>query len=122
MSELVSGQIAIQSEQQHGRIFQGIVVEYPSYNTYPEYIGKPYFSIKYMENGQGFIGYGTYSPEVLSEYLKEYFMQSAQTERQGQWINGKCNRCGIPAPYLEMANTYYYSEYCPHCGAKMECE
>lgn len=68
------------TEQQHGRIFQEIVVEYLSYNIYPEYKGKPYFSIKYTENGQEFIGYGTYKPEVLSEYLKEYFMPSAQPD------------------------------------------
>lgn len=74
------GMESAQSEKQHGRIFQEIVVEYPSYNTYPEYKGKPYFSIKYTENGQEFIGYGTYKPEVLSEYLKEYFMPSAQPE------------------------------------------
>ena len=66
------------SKKQPKRIFQEIVVEYPSYNTYPEYKGKPYFSIKYMENGQKFIGYGTYKPEVLSEYLKEYFIPSVQ--------------------------------------------
>lgn len=65
----------------HGRIFQEIVVEYPSISTYPEYKGKPYFAIKYTENGQEFIGYGTYKPEVLSEYLKEYFMPSAQPKR-----------------------------------------
>ena len=69
-----------QPEQQHGRIFQEIVVEYPSISTYPEHEGKPYFSIKYTENGQEFIGYGTYKPEVLSEYLKEYFMSPAQPE------------------------------------------
>lgn len=69
-----------QPEQQHGRIFQEIVVEYPSISAYPERKGKPYFSIKYTENGQGFIGYGTYKPEVLSEYLKEYFMPSAQPD------------------------------------------
>lgn len=66
-------------KEQHGRIFQEIVVEYLPYNTYP-YKGKPYFSIKYTENGQEFIGYGTFKPEVLSEYLKEYFMPSAQPE------------------------------------------
>ena len=71
---------SVQSEKQHGRIFQEIVVEYPSYHTYPEYKGKPYFSIKYTESGQEFIGYGTYKPEVLSKYLKEYFMPSAQSE------------------------------------------
>ena len=70
----------VQSEQQRGRIFQEIVVEYPSYYIYPEYKWKPYFSIKYTENGQEFIGYSTYKPEVLSKYLKEYFMSTAQSE------------------------------------------
>lgn len=82
--DLVSKQAAttiqVIPKEQHGRTFQEIVVEYLSYNTYPEYKGKPYFSIKYTENGQEFIGYGTYKPEVLSEYLKEYFMPSAQPD------------------------------------------
>jgi hypothetical protein len=78
--EAVRNQPSAQPEQQHGRIFQEIVVEYPSISTYPEYKGKPYFSIKYTENGQEFIGYGTYKPEVLSEFLKEYFMPSAQPQ------------------------------------------
>lgn len=84
MDDLISRQAAtmipVMPKEQHGRTFQEIVVEYLSYNTYPEYKGKPYFSIKYTENGQEFIGYGTYKPEVLSEYLKEYFMPSAQPE------------------------------------------
>jgi len=67
-----------QPGQRNARVFQGIIVEYPSISAYPEYEGKPYFSIKYTENGQEFIGYGTYKPEVLSEFLKEYFMPSAQ--------------------------------------------
>ena len=70
-----------ETEQQNARIFQGIIVEYPTISTYPECEGKPYFSIKYTENGQEYIGYGTYKPEVLSEYLKEYFMPSAQPEQ-----------------------------------------
>ena len=68
--------------EQHGRIFQEIIVEYPSISTYLEYKGKPYFSIKYTEDGQGYIGYGTYKPEVLSEYLKKYFIPSAEPERK----------------------------------------
>ena len=89
--ELIESLPPAQSEKQHRRIFQGIVVEYPSYNTYPEYEGKPYFSIKYTENGQGFIGYGTYKPEVLSEYLKEYFMSPAQPsdEYDRGWKEGR---------------------------------
>ena len=67
-----------QPGQRNARVFQGIIVEYPSISAYPEYEGKPYFSIKYTENGQEFIGYGTYKPEVLSEFLKEYFMSPAQ--------------------------------------------
>ena len=64
------------------RQFEEIVVEYPNPDlcSYPEYKGKPYFSIHYTENGKDFIGYGTYNPEVLSNYLKEYFMPSAQSK------------------------------------------
>ena len=60
----------------HGRKFEEIVVEYPPKNlcTYPEYKGKPYFSIKYEENGEHYIGFGTYKPEVLSRYLQKDFI------------------------------------------------
>jgi hypothetical protein len=43
--------------------------------TYPEYKGKPYYSIHYKENGEDFVGFGTYKPEVLSRYLRDYFMR-----------------------------------------------
>ena len=60
----------------HERKFEEMVVEYPPAElcTYPEYRGKPYFSIKYKENGEHIIGFGTYKPEVLSGYLREYFI------------------------------------------------
>ena len=76
--EYIKALPSAQPGQRNAIVFQGIVVEYPSISAYPEYEGKPYFSIKYTENGQEFIGYGTYKPEVLSEYLKEYFMSPAQ--------------------------------------------
>ena len=62
----------------HGRKLEKIVVEYPPADlcTYPEYRGKPYFSIKYEENGEHIIGFGTYKPEVLSRYIREYFISS----------------------------------------------
>lgn len=41
-------------------------------------------------------------------------------EKTGKWIDGKCNRCGTHAPYWAMASTYYCSDYCPNCGAKMQ--
>lgn len=53
--------------------------------TYPEYIGKPYFAIKYKENGNYFVGYGTYEPEVISRYLRDYFMPLAMP-KESKWI------------------------------------
>ena len=60
----------------NSRIFEEIVVEYPPADlcTYPEYKGKPYFSIKYEENGKHFIGFGTYKLEIFSQFLREYFI------------------------------------------------
>ena len=77
-----------QSEQT--RVFVELVVEYPDPElcTYKEYKGKPYYSIKYIENGETYVGYGTYNPEVLSQYLKEYFISSAQPEET-------CDTCAI---------------------------
>jgi hypothetical protein len=62
------------------REFAEIVVEYPPEDlcTYPEYKGKPYFSIKYEEGNDCIIGYGTYNPQVLSRYLKDYFMPTTK--------------------------------------------
>lgn len=71
------------------RRFVELLAEYhdPEICPYKEYKGKPYFSIKYIENGEGYIGYGTYNPKVLSQYLKKYFISSAQPERKtGEWI------------------------------------
>ena len=66
------------------RKFEEIVVEYPPAElcTYPEYKGKPYFSIKYEENGKHIIGFGTYKPEFLSEYLREYFIKPITIEAE----------------------------------------
>ncbi len=66
------------------RQFEKLVVSYPPADlcNYPEHKGKPYFSIRYKENGEGFIGYGTYNPEVLSRYLRDYFMLSVQPEER----------------------------------------
>ena len=103
------------------REFVELVVEYPPADlcTYPEYKGKPYYSIKYYENGEEFIGYGTYKPEVLSQYLKEYFMPTV-TQKSGKWIKipkygkWKCSKCGTKFRF-----TFKEHDYCPNCGAKM---
>lgn len=66
--------------KQPKRTFVELLVHYPHPDvcTYPEYKGKPYYSIKYIEDGECFVGFGTYKPEVLSQYLRDYFMPSAQ--------------------------------------------
>lgn len=62
------------------RQFEEIVVEYPNI-TDEEHKGKPYYSIKYIENGEDkIIGFGTYKIEVLSRYIRDYFIQSVQPE------------------------------------------
>ena len=117
--EEIKKSLTVEPEQQNTRIFQGIVVEYPSISTYPEYEGKPYFSIKYTEDGQDFIGYGTYKPDILSEYLKKYFMPPAQPRMRGKWKEDKdcpnlaylCSECG----YF----TTTRMDFCPGCGADM---
>lgn len=40
--------------------------------------------------------------------------------KHGKWIDGKCDQCGKHAPFWSMATTYYKSNFCPHCGAKMD--
>ena len=43
---------------------------------YKEYKGKPYFSIEYQENEETIVGFGTYNPDVLSRYLRDYFIDA----------------------------------------------
>ena len=56
--------------------FVDIVIEYPTICPYKDYEGKPYYSIKYIENEQEYVGFGTYNIEVLSEYIRGYFIPS----------------------------------------------
>ena len=114
------------------RKFLEIVVEYHELCTYPEYEGKPYYAIKYEEKGEIIIGFGTYKPEVLSQYLRQYFLPSAEPERKtGKWcrhytrpnvyedLYWHCSACGYKCGE-DYANVYY--NYCPNCGARMEGE
>lgn len=65
------------------RTFQKIIVEYPKEGTiccYPEYQGKPYFSILFKENGEEVVGFGTYNPDILSGYIRDYFIEEADND------------------------------------------
>ena len=75
---------------------------------YPEYIGKPYFAIRYKENGNHFVGYGTYSPEVLSRYLRDYFMPLAMP-KESKWI--PCSE-RLPKQNERIIGTFYNDEDC----------
>lgn len=57
------------------REFIKILVEYGGICPYKEYEGKPYFSVIYRENGEMYCGYGTYNPDVLSQYIRDYFIE-----------------------------------------------
>ena len=105
------------------REFIEIVVEYPPADlcTYPEYKGKPYFSIKYRENGKKYVGFGTYKIEILSQWIKEYFISNIQP-KTGYWIDdefgSKCSCCGIYT-HLDKFDRPMKFKHCSNCGAKM---
>lgn len=129
-----------QPEQKNGKKFIEIVAEYPAICPYPEYEGKPYFSIRYEENGEKIEGFGTYNPEVLSKYIREYFMG----EKKGKWIIEemntyelsygttayepvyKCSVCErLTESYLRldkpiMPEDADFPRFCPWCGAELE--
>ena len=96
------------------RTFVELLVHYPHPDvcTYPEYKGKPYYSIKYIEDGECFVGFGTYKPEVLSQYLRDYFMPPVQPEEviPVSWIEAKIKRfkaednafCGLTANIMHV--------------------
>ena len=100
-------------QPKNGKKFIEIVVEYP------EYKGKPYFSIRYEEKSAKFEGFGTYKPEVLSDYIREYFM----VEKKGKWVRdefgSKCPCCGLYA-YRDEWGDPWESNFCPNCGAELE--
>lgn len=63
-----------QPKQKNDQKFIEIVAECPPI--------RPYFSIRYEENGETFEGFGTYSPAVLSDYIREHFICDRVEEEQ----------------------------------------
>lgn len=53
-------------DRKPNRVFERIITTF-------EKDGKPYYSIQFKENGEGFIGFGTYKIDVLFRYLNDYF-------------------------------------------------
>lgn len=61
-----------------------------------------------------------YDKSLIIEVVDEQPTVDAEPVRHGKWVNGACNQCGSHAPYWAMAATYYRSNFCPNCGAKMD--
>lgn len=104
------------------REFEEIVVEYPPEDlcTYPEYKGKPYFSIKYKEENDYFIGYGTYNPKVFSRYLRDYFIPAVTPIKpKGHWIEEFNDVEGEVRFTCSNCRKYqlFGSDFCYHCGS-----
>ena len=119
------------------REFIEIVVEYPPADlcTYPEYRGKPYYSILYRdEDSRNHVGFGTYKIEMLSQWIKQYFMsdiqpkpktdEPMQVDLEGDgyadgklvYDYGKCPKCGWE---FEHGEKDWEEPYCCHCGQKL---
>jgi lipopolysaccharide biosynthesis regulator YciM len=61
----------------------------------------PYYEIKYIDNGERMTGFGTYSLAVLSDYLRQYFIQ----QKGYMW---DCPKCGL--------KNHSDFKKCPICG------
>ena len=75
--------------------------------------GRPFYSIIYLEDGNEFEGYSSYSLDVISDYLKRYFEFAQPEPNTGRWIDDNCSECGQYVYHGDVRN------FCPNCGAKM---
>ena len=59
--------------------------------------------------------------EVVEETIDVELIKAlpAVQPKRGKWKDGKCDQCSGSAPFWPLATTYYYSNFCPHCGADM---
>lgn len=89
--------------------------------------GRPYYSIKYFNKGDGkiHIGYSSYKLEFISEFLREYFMSSvdAVEQKHGHWqVVKECeayfNECSNCKGRLWEVEPEWI--FCPYCACKMD--
>ena len=63
-----------------------------------------------------------HTTDVQHNALREALNKVPSAERVAHWEKGRCSRCHAHAPFWMMASTYYLSNYCPNCGARMDGE
>ena len=53
-------------------------------------------------------------------------IKALEGQKAGKWVVydedyvPQCSECGYVPAYNKYLNKYYYSDWCPNCGAKME--
>lgn len=131
MDDLISRQAALEKVRamQTYKLFMGddmILVDKAEVQT--ELMMLPSVQPEVLACGNGEL---VAQPEPTYEQVEEYckkrclhvvtddFFESTKPQRLGHWVDGRCNECGGQAPFWVMASTYYESDFCPHCGAKM---
>jgi len=67
---------------------------------------RPYYGIEYIENGELQSGYGSYSLDVISDYLKKYF--GVNRPRESEWI--PCTPETMPEEGIEVLCCFYNGE------------
>lgn len=85
---------------------------------------KPCYDILYFDpaDGKCHIGFGSYRLDYVFRWLAEEFEVTEPTAdmepvRRGRWDAVYCDKCSVCGG-LELGRT----NYCPHCGAKMDLE
>ena len=55
-------------------------------------------------------------------------IEALKEQKTGEWVVyeqdyvPQCSECGYVPAYNKYLNKYYYSNWCPNCGARMEIE
>ena len=66
-------------------------------------------------------------PEMFKPCFDKVIETISECEepRKGEWVNDehdmpRCSCCGYMPEYDRHIDDYYYSDWCPNCGARME--